>query len=243
MSTTDKRPLRIGAIGDLHVREQPHGEYRGFFAKASKRADVLLLCGDLTQMGLVAEAENLASDLSSCSIPVLGVLGNHDHQSGQGDEIKKILKAAKMVLLEDGPYEYEGVGFAGVKGFCGGFGRHMLTSFGEDAIKTFVTEALNESLKLENSLRTLNNDRIVVALHYSPVAGTLEGEPLEIFPFLGSSRLAEAIDLFDVSAVFHGHAHHGAPEGKTNKGTPVYNCCYEIMSKMNEDQPFAVIEL
>ena len=173
----------------------------------------------------------------------MAVLGNHDYQSGQVDEVKKILKSTKIVLLDDGPFEYEGVGFAGVKGFCGGFGRHMLTSFGEEAIKLFVTEALNESLKLENSLRTLETERTVVVLHYSPVAATLEGEPPEIYPFLGSSRLAETIDLFDVSAVFHGHAHHGTYQGKTNRGVPVYNCCYELMSKANEDQPFALIEI
>ena len=243
MSTTEKRVLRVAACGDLHVRDQSESSYRAFFAKVSKRADVLLLCGDLTHLGRVAEAETLASDLSSCSIPVMAVLGNHDYQSGQVDEVKKILKSTKIVLLDDGPFEYEGVGFAGVKGFCGGFGRHMLTSFGEEAIKLFVTEALNESLKLENSLRTLETERTVVVLHYSPVAATLEGEPPEIYPFLGSSRLAETIDLFDVSAVFHGHAHHGTYEGKTNRGVPVYNCCYELMSKVNPDQPFALIEI
>ena len=191
MSTNDnlvdapqRAHLRVAAVGDLHVREQDEGAYRGFFAKVSKRADVLLLCGDLTQYGKTSEAETLASDLSSCSIPVLGVFGNHDYQSGQSEEIRKILRAAKMVLLDENNFELNGVGFAGVKGFGGGFGRHMLTSFGEQAIKDFVAEALNESLKLENSLRTLDTDRIVTALHYSPVAATLQGEPPEILPFL-----------------------------------------------------------
>jgi Icc-related predicted phosphoesterase len=243
MSTGDNGAIRIAAIGDLHIRETDVGAFRSVFAKVSKRADVLVLCGDLTHLGKPSEAEVLASDLGSCSIPVLAVPGNHDYQSGHAEEVKKILRQAKTVFLDDTPFEYRSVGFAGAKGFCGGFGRHMLTSFGEEAIKIFVTEALNESLKLENSLRALEGNRIVTILHYSPVVGTLQGEPLEIYPFLGSSRLAETIDMFDVVAVFHGHAHHGACEGKTNKGVPVYNSCFELRNKINPEQPFALIEI
>jgi Icc-related predicted phosphoesterase len=206
-------------------------------------ADILLLCGDLTHLGTVVEAESLATDLGACMIPVVGVLGNHDYQAGHSDDISKVLRSAKVQLLGNDPFEYRGVGFAGVKGFCGGFNRHMLTSFGEDAIKRFVTESINESLQLENALRTLTTSRTVVVLHYAPIVGTLQGEPLEIFPFLGSSRLAETIDLFDVSAVFHGHAHHGTPEGRTNKGVPVYNCCHSLMSRINPSQPFALVEV
>ncbi len=240
MSTESSR-LRVAAVGDIHVNEQ--GVYRSLFADIAKRADILALCGDLTNLGSVEQAQYLASDLSSCPIPVIGVLGNHDHQSGHADEVSRILRAAKMVLLDDEPFVYRGVGFAGVKGFCGGFNRHMLTSFGESAIKGFVNESVNESLRLENSLRTLNTERTVVVLHYAPIPGTLQGEPAEIFPFLGSSRLAETIDLFDVSAVFHGHAHHGTYEGHTNKGVPVYNCCYELMYKIDPERPFALLEL
>jgi len=241
MSTGSSR-LRIAAIGDLHVHEQA-GAFKSVFSEASKHADILALCGDLTQLGVPAEAEALASDLGACSIPVVGVLGNHDYQSGRATEVRKILQAAKMVLLEEESFEYQGVGFAGVKGFCGGFNRNMLTSFGEDAIKQFVSESVNEALRLENSLRTLNTDRTIVVLHYAPITGTLQGEPLEIFPFLGSSRLAETIDLFDVTAVFHGHAHRGICEGRTNKGVPVYNCCYELMQRVTPSRPFTVIEV
>jgi uncharacterized protein len=243
MSDNNGHALRIAAVGDLHVHEKPQNLYRGFFADVSKNADVLVLCGDLTGIGLPVEAENLAMDLGACTIPIVAVLGNHDHQTGHVDEVKKILKAAKVHFLDDEPLEIGNVGFAGVKGFAGGFNRYMLTSFGEDAIKSFVNESINESLKLEHALRTLNTDKVVVALHYSPIVQTLHGEPPEIFPFLGSSRLAETIDLFDVSMVFHGHAHHGTYEGRTNRGVPVYNVAYELMRRMNSDQPYALLEV
>jgi Icc-related predicted phosphoesterase len=242
MSDGDKR-LRVAAIGDLHVHDKPPGPYRTLFIELSTRADIVVLCGDLTNLGSLTEAENLAADIASCTVPVVGVLGNHDYQSGHGEEIKKILRGALMVMLEDEAFEYQGVGFAGVKGFAGGFNRYMLTSFGEDAIKAFVNEAINEALKLENALRTLNTSRVVVALHYAPIADTLKGEPLEIYPFLGSSRLAETIDSFDVDIVFHGPAHKGTYEGKTHKGVPVYNCCLELMSKMHPAQPYALVEV
>jgi Icc-related predicted phosphoesterase len=237
------KALRIAAVGDLHVHEKPSEVYRSLFTELSVKADVVVLCGDLTHFGTVAEAENLAADIGSCSIPVVGVLGNHDYQSGHGEEIKKTLRAARMIMLEDEGFEHRGVGFAGVKGFAGGFNRHMLTSFGEEVIKAFVNEAINEALKLENALRTLNTSKVVVALHYSPVMETLKGEPLEIYPFLGSSRLAETIDSFEVDLVFHGHAHKGTFEGKTHKGVPVYNCCLELMSKLHADQPYALMEI
>jgi Icc-related predicted phosphoesterase len=242
MSEGDK-PLRIAAVGDLHVHDKPAEIYRSLFTELSNRADVVVLCGDLTHLGTVAEAENLAADIGLCRIPVVGVLGNHDYHAGHGEEIKKTLRGARMIMLEDEAFEHRGVGFAGVKGFAGGFNRYMLTSFGEGVIKAFVNEAIREALKLENSLRTLNTPKVVVALHYAPITDTLKGEPLEIYPFLGSSRLAETIDSFDVDLVFHGHAHKGTFEGRTHKGVPVYNCCLELMSKMHAEQPYALMEI
>jgi Icc-related predicted phosphoesterase len=235
--------VRIAAAGDLHVHDKPPGNYRSFFTNVSSRADIVVLCGDLTNLGTVAEAQSLAADLSACSIPVIGVLGNHDYQSGHADEVKKILREGKMVLLDDETFEFQGVGFAGVKGFPGGFNRYMLTSFGEEAIKRFVNEAISESLKLENALRSLSTSKIAVVLHYSPIAQTLLGEPPEIYPFLGCSRLAETIDLFDVDIVFHGHAHKGTHEGRTNKGVPVFNCCVELMRNIHAEQPYALVEI
>src|SRR5438094_4535909 len=236
--------VRVAAVGDLHVHQNSSESLQILFEKISHNADVLALCGDLTHLGLPQEAEKLANDLRACRIPVVAVLGNHDYQSGQQEGIKKVLRAAKVVLLEESEtFKLKDVGFAGAKGFGGGFDKHMLTPFGEEPIKHFVSEAVNESLKLEIALKALDTEKTIVVLHYAPIAGTVAGEPPEIFPFLGSSRLAETIDHFDVNAVFHGHAHNGSSEGKTVKGTPVYNCCMQLMEKVRPDQPYAVVEV
>jgi len=236
--------LRIAAVGDIHVHENSGDAIQQVVSQVSRDADVLALCGDLTHLGLPEEAERLARELRDCHIPVVAVLGNHDYQSGRAEEVKKILKSAKVAVLEGTEtFELNGVGFAGGKGFGGGFDKHMLTPFGEDAIKHFVTEAVNESLKLEVALQSLRTDRIVVVLHYAPIAATVVGEPPEIFPFLGSSRLAETIDHFDVDAIFHGHAHHGTYEGLTTKGIPVYNCCFQLMQKFSPERSYALVEV
>src|SRR5215831_12224172 len=233
--------LRVAALGDLHVHQTSTENLQGLFDRISQNADVLALCGDLTNLGMPQEAERLVNDLRSCRVPVVAVLGNHDYQSGQAEEVKKILRAGKVVLLEETEtFVLKGVGFAGAKGFGGGFGKHMLAPFGEEAIKHFVNEAVNESLRLEVALNSLRTEKTVVVLHYAPIAATVIGEPPEIYPFLGSSRLAETIDHFDVNVVFHGHAHHGTYEGKTTKGTPVYNCCLHLVQKINPEQPYAL---
>ena len=236
--------LRVAALGDLHVHQSSTENLQALFDRISQNADVLALCGDLTNLGMPQEAERLVNDLRSCRIPVVAVLGNHDYQSGHAEELKQILRAGKIVVLEETEtFEMKGVGFAGAKGFCGGFDKHMLAPFGEDPIKHFVNEAVSESLKLEVALNSLRTLKTVVVLHYAPIPATVAGEPLEIYPFLGSSRLAETIDHFDVNAVFHGHAHHGSYEGKTVKGTPVYNCCMQLMQRVSPDQPYALIEV
>jgi Icc-related predicted phosphoesterase len=148
-----------------------------------------------------------------------------------------------MVVLDEQAHEIEGVGFAGVKGFLGGFGRGELAPFGEPIVKAFVDEALNEARKLENQLRTLRTERSVAVLHYSPVVDTIEGEPPEIFQYLGSQRLCEPIDRFDhVKAVVHGHAHHGSYEGKTPLGKPVYNVAQFVLKPLF-GKPYAVLEI
>jgi Icc-related predicted phosphoesterase len=236
--------LRVAAVGDLHVHQTSPDGLQHLFEKVSGSADVLALCGDLTHLGLPQEAEKLVNDLRACRVPVVAVLGNHDYQSGQQEDVKKVLRNGKVALLEESEtFELNGVGFAGAKGFGGGFDKHMLTPFGEESIKHFVTEAVNESLRLEVGLNSLRTEKTVVILHYSPIAATVVGEPPEIFPFLGSSRLAETIDHFDVNAVFHGHAHHGTCQGKTMKGTPVYNCCMQLMQSINPDQPYVLVEV
>lgn len=235
--------LTLAAIGDLHVTESSEHRYRDLFAEISETADVLALCGDLTNFGKTREAEILAEDLRACTIPTVGVLGNHDYECGQPEEVAKILHAAGMTVLGEQAVIIDGVGFAGVKGFLGGFGRGELGAFGEPAIKQFVDAALDEARKLENALRTLKTDRVVAVLHYAPVVDTCEGEPLEIFPFLGCSRLADAIDRFDnVAAVVHGHAHRGRYRGRTPRGTPVYNCAL-MVAEAELNRPYALIEI
>jgi Icc-related predicted phosphoesterase len=225
----NKRRLKVAGLGDLHVTETDAHAYRDLFAQIAREADVLALCGDLTNLGKPKEAEVLAEDLRSCPIPVVAVLGNHDYECGSPEEVRRILQQAGARFLDDQVHEIDGVGFAGVKGFAGGFDNRMLGAFGEPAIKAFVAEAVNEAMRLENALRALETERVVAVLHYAPVAATVEGEPKEIAPFLGSSRLGETIDRFaNVRAVLHGHAHHGVFEGRTAKGIPVYNCAQTV---------------
>jgi Icc-related predicted phosphoesterase len=234
--------LRVAAVGDLHIHQNSTESFQGLLDKVSQNADVLALCGDLTHLGLPQEAERLVDELRACRVPVVAVLGNHDYQSGHVDEVKKILRAGNVVILEETEtFELKGVGFAGAKGFCGGFDKH--TPFGEEPIKHFVTEAVNESLKLEIALNSLRTEKVIVVLHYAPIAATVVGEPPEIYPFLGSSRLAETIDHFDVDVIFHGHAHHGTFQGQTTKGTPVYNCCLQLVRSINPEQPYALVEV
>ena len=224
MNDSTTETIVVAAIGDLHVTENCHNRYRALFEEISEVADVLALAGDLTNFGKEGEAEILAEDLRHCSIPAVAVLGNHDYECGCPDKVSEILEGAGVTMLGEAATVVEGVGFAGAKGFIGGFGRGELGAFGEDAIKTFVDEARNEARILENALRSLRTERTVAVLHYAPIAATVEGEPLEIYPFLGSSRLANAVDRFEnVKAVVHGHAHRGSYEGATPAGVPVYN--------------------
>lgn len=235
--------LKVAAIGDLHVIEDSVAPYREVFGEIANEADVLLLCGDLTNFGKTTEAEILAEDIRACSIPVLGVLGNHDYECGQPEEVARILHEAGMTVLDEQAVEIEGVGFAGVKGFLGGFGRGELAPFGEPIVKAFVDEALNEARKLENGLRSLRTERSVAVLHYSPTVETLEGEPPAIYQYLGSARLADAIDRFDhVKAVVHGHAHHGRYEGRTPRGTPVYNVA-QFVCREKFGRPYTLLEV
>ena len=239
----DSARMRVAAIGDLHVTEDSAAPYRELFQDVSREADVLLLCGDLTNFGKTSEAEILAEDLRACDVPVLGVLGNHDYECGQPEKVAAILHEAGMTVLDEQAVEIDGVGFAGCKGFIGGFGRGELAPFGEPEVKAFVDIAVNEARKLENGLRSLRTERAVAVLHYAPVVDTLQGEPIEIFQYLGSQRLADAIDRFDnVRAVVHGHAHHGAYEGRTRAGIPVYNCA-QFVVREKFGRPYALLEV
>ena len=245
MERTSRTHLRIAAIGDLHVSKTSHGKFQPLFEQVADAADVLVLCGDFTDYGMPDEARVLARELSSAiKVPVIAVLGNHDFESGHQDEITQILQDAGVRVLDGEVTEVQGVGFAGVKGFAGGFGRGALGPWGEPAIKQFVQVAVDEALKLEAALARLRTQSRVAVLHYAPIRGTVEGEPVEIFPYLGSSRLEEPINRYRVNAVFHGHAHRGAPEGKTATGVPVYNVAMPLLSRLHPDRPpFLILEL
>lgn len=239
--TEPKGVLKIAAIADLHVKEDGASSYKELFGEMSAAADVIVVAGDLTDLGKPREAEILASELRACSVPVVAVLGNHDYECGAVEEVSRILRDAGVHLLEGQNIEIGGVGFVGVKGFVGGFGRRMLGSFGEPAIKAMVAESVSEAMRLENAMRQVRAERAMVVLHYAPIADTIAGEPLEIFPFLGSSRLGETIDRFRVSAVVHGHAHRGTYEGRTPGGAPVYNVAMHIEKPTG--RPYALLEI
>ena len=241
MTEENATRMRVAAIGDLHVKEDQAAPFRDLFGQVSREADVLVLTGDLTDLGKVREAEILAEDLRACSIPVVGGLGNHDSEWGCVAALRRMPRGASARLLAGQSVEIDGVGFVGVKGCAGGCGRRMLGSFGEPAIKQFVSEAMGEAMRLENAMRAVKSRRAVVVLHYAPIPETVEGEPLEILPFLGSSRLAETIDRFQVSAVVHGHAHRGVYEGRTPGGAPVYNVARMI--EKPSGKPYALLEV
>jgi Icc-related predicted phosphoesterase len=237
-------PVRIAAIADLHFGRDSDASSVPALIQAAEGADVLLLCGDLTHHGLVEEAVDLAKALGRVPVPILAVLGNHDFHSDQQNEIRRALKDTPIRVLDGEAVEIRGVGFAGVKGFASGFGRRMLEPWGEAVVKQFVREAVEESLKLGSALAQLSTDPRVVLLHYAPILETVEGEPVEIYPFLGSSHLEEPINRFRVAAVFHGHAHHGRAEGRTATGIPVYNVSLPLLRRTRpESPPVRVVEI
>jgi Icc-related predicted phosphoesterase len=237
--------VRVAAVSDVHYAKNSQGTLQSLFAQITEHADILVIPGDLTDYGLPEEARVLARDLTAAvKIPIVAVLGNHDFESNQSEEITRILADAGVHMLDGDAVEIQGVGFAGVKGFAGGFGRGTLGPWGEPAIKAFVKEAVNEALKLESALARLKTAHRIAVLHYAPIQGTVEGEPVEIFPWLGSSRLEEPLTRFQVSAVLHGHAHRGAPVGMTATGIPVYNVCLHVLRASYPNQPaFRIIEV
>jgi Icc-related predicted phosphoesterase len=243
--TAPTNVVRIAAMGDVHYGKTAQSSVQSVFSQLADHADVLVLCGDLTDYGLPDEARILARDLSAhVRIPVVGVLGNHDFEGGKQDEIRQILIDAGVAMLDGESHEVHGIGFAGVRGFCGGFGRGALGPWGENIIKAFVHEAVTESLKLETALARLRTQTRIAVLHYAPVRATVEGEPLEIFPFLGSSRLEEPLSRYPVRAVFHGHAHNGQLEGRTTNGTVVYNVAMPLLRKRWPDRPpFRIVQV
>lgn len=238
MSRNGSEIVKIAAVGDVHCGRATHGELRPLFEQAAEEADILLLLGDLTNYGTPDEFEILLGELEPArKMRIVAVLGNHDFESGQEIEGRDILERAGLTVLDGESVEICGIGFAGAKGFVGGFGRRELTPWGESSIKQLVQETIQESLKLESALSRLRTEQRIVLLHYSPIQATIQGEPLEIAPFLGSSRLEEPIDRYRASVVFHGHAHHGSLEGRTKGNVPVFNVALPLLKRSWPDAP------
>ncbi len=237
--------IRIAAVGDIHTKKTSNGAAQPLFREMTERADVALLCGDLTEFGTREEAEILAYDIhTALRIPAIGVLGNHDFEAGQQNDIAEIMRKAGVTMLDGDVHELHGVGFAGAKGFLGGFGRRQLANWGEASIKALVHETVEEVLKLESALAKLRTPQKIAILHYAPIQATVEGEPPEVVPFCGSGRLEDPLDRYRVTAVFHGHAHHASPEGHTRGNAPVFNCAMPLLKRRFPDQqPFKLLEI
>jgi Icc-related predicted phosphoesterase len=237
--------VRVAAVGDIHCGKNSRGVVRPIFEGVDAIADVLVLCGDLTDYGLPEEAHLLVEELSlATKLPIVAVLGNHDFESDRQDEVRQILVDAGVIVLDGDAVEVRGIGMAGVRGFAGGFGRGTLGAWGERAVKAFVQEAVDEALKLESALARLRTQSRVAVLHYAPIRATVENEPPEIFPFLGCGRLEDPLNRYPVTAVVHGHAHNGSPQGHTSAGVPVYNVALPLLRRLFPDKPpLLVLEL
>ncbi len=235
--------MRIAATADLHFTPQRYGALRDQLNRIRDEADVLVVAGDLTNFGQPEEMEPLLNALVRLRVPVIAVLGNHDYESDKQAELARMMTAEGVKVLDGSAYERDGVGFAGTKGFVGGFGRGMLTAFGEPEIKTFVRAGIDEAVKLERAMSQLRTPKRVVVLHYSPIAATVEGEAPEIYPFLGTSRLAEVVDRHGANLVLHGHAHNGKPDGQTTAGVPVHNVAITLLQAQNPSIVYRIFDV
>jgi len=235
--------MRIAAVADLHYSPQTYDKIREQMNRVRDDADVLVIAGDMTNYGRPEEMDSLLTMLSKLRILIVAVLGNHDFESGQQEELSKMMIAEGIKVLDGSGYERDGVGFAGTKGFLGGFGRGILTSFGEPEVKSFVQFSIDEATKLERAMSQLRTERRVVVLHYAPIAETVKGEPPEIYPYLGNSRLAEVVDRHGANLVLHGHAHHGSPDGRTTAGIPVHNVALSILQTHGMQTPYRLFDI
>jgi Icc-related predicted phosphoesterase len=239
----DKDQTRIAAVADIHYSKTSKGKLRDLFVNATANADVLVIAGDLTEYGSPEEAAVLAEDLrANVRIPIVAVLGNHDFESGKPSEVQAALESVGVTFLDGSGIEVDGIGFAGVCGFGGGFDRQMLSSWGEPLIKAFVQESVDHALRLGKALTNLATEKKVVVLHYSPIRSTVKGENPEIYPFLGSSHLEATINQFGASVVFHGHAHNGEAAGKTAGGVPVFNVALPVLLRVGKE-PFLLYKV
>ena len=229
--------IRIAAVGDVHVDQDVVGRYRPALEELPDRADALLIAGDLTRHGTVEEARCFTAEFGGLGVPVVVVLGNHDHQSDQPGEVTKVITEAGITVLEGTTtvLELHGhrLGIAGVKGFGGGFAGACASNFGEREMKDFVATGEIAATALGEALRSVaaESDALVALTHYAPVPETLVGEPLEIYAFLGSYQLGRAIDSAPTSLALHGHAHHGSERGRTPGGVPVRNVAHPVIKQ------------
>ena len=241
------KKIRVATVADVHVKEADKGKWTDYFKEVSVKADILVIAGDLTDTGDEMEAQVLADELKACNIPVVAVLGNHDYEKGRHKLIRQILTKQGVCILDGEAVVIKEVGFAGIKGFGGGFDKHMLSFFGEGAMKAFVQEAVDEALHLDRALARLDAEhgevKKIAVLHYSPIKETVIGEPEPIYPFLGCSRLAEPLNRHKVLAAFHGHAHVGTFEGKTSDGVSVFNVAKPILLKKGYTFPYFLFEV
>jgi Icc-related predicted phosphoesterase len=235
--------MRIAATADLHFTGSRHSALLEQLSRVREAADVLVVAGDLTNFGRPEEMEPLLNVVVRSRIPTIVVLGNHDYESGKQCDLMRMMAAAGIKVLDGTAYERDGIGFAGTKGFPGGFGRGVLTAFGEPEVKQFVQAAIDEALKLERAMAQLRTQKRVVVLHYSPVAATVQGESPEIFPYLGNSRLAEVVDRHGADLVLHGHAHHGRLEGRTTGGTAVHNVAITLLQAQEPPTAYRVFDI
>jgi Icc-related predicted phosphoesterase len=243
----EPKKTRIAAVADIHVKETDKGVWSDYFREISHRADIFLKAGDLTYTGDEVEAQVLSEELKSCNIPVVVVLGNHDHEKGRQKLIRHTIQNENVHVLEGEFVVIGNIGIAGVKGFGGGFDNHMLSLFGEEAKKGFVKEAVNEALSLDRAIKRLTEEnedkKVVVLMHYSPIRTTVHGEPEEVFPFLGCSRLEEPLARHQIEVVFHGHAHKGFHEGALHNGTKVFNVAWPLLHKSGFEPPVMFYEI
>jgi Icc-related predicted phosphoesterase len=227
--------IRIAAVGDVHVDKDVVGRYRPALERLPEVADVLLVAGDLTRHGTVEEARCFATEFGGLEVPVIVVLGNHDHQSDQEDAVADLLTDSGIAVLEGTGMVLDvhghRLGVAGAKGFGGGFAGACASKFGEREMKAFVSTTEGIADKLGAALRGLDCDALVALTHYSPVPETLAGEPLEIYPFLGSYLLGQAIDSAPTALALHGHAHAGSERGRTPGGVPVRNVAHPVIKQ------------
>ena len=228
--------IRVAAVGDVHVGRDSAGCLAPQVAHLAERADVLLLAGDLTKRGLPDEARVLVAELAAVHVPIVAVLGNHDYEADRVDDVVDVLTGGRITVLEGGAARFlvgdQTVGIAGAKGFGGGFPGASGSDFGEPEMKAFMRHGAEAATRLDDGLREIAGDDVRIALmHYAPVEGTLRGERLEIYPFLGSYLLAEAVDRHRVDVALHGHAHGGTERGVTPGGVPVRNVAQPVLRR------------